>query len=199
MNLCIDLDGVIYNWNAAYAKALIKTSGEDKFPDGWQNDTAILAPVWDWDTYHGYTMEQQVKAWEECIFPAKCKFWQKLELMPNAKAAIIRLEGLARTGHSCYFLTHRSGDNVKLQTEKALYEAGITYPTVLLCQAEDKPYVVKALRSNVFIDDKLDTIIAAMKLELPNVFLIDAPYNRLPHACKVVANVNEALDLAGIG
>lgn len=199
MNLCIDLDGVIYAFNPAYAKALIKTSGEDKFPDGWQDDPALLAPVWDWDTYHGYNADQQMKTWKECIFPAKCKFWQKLDLMPGAKSAIIRLEGLTKAGHSVYFLTHRSGDNAKLQTEKALYEAGMTYPTVLLCEANDKPYVARALRSDVFIDDKLDTVLAAIRLALPNVFLIDAPYNRLPHTCRVAANVNEALDLAGIG
>lgn len=195
MNLCIDLDGCLFDYNYPYAKLLIKVSGEDKFPAGWQDDQSILAPVWDWDTLHGYDKETQAEVWQNHILPAKKNFWLKLPLLAGAKETILHLDSLVRHGHNVYFLTHRMGENAKYQTEKALYNAGIAFPTVLLCHAEDKHLIAAGLYCDIFIEDKIDTANAAVDFGLAGVYLIDAPYNGGEFAGTRVSSVKEALEL----
>ena len=190
-NFCLDLDGVIFDFNTAYAKLL--TAKEDRLPTGWQDDVAILAPVWDWDTHHGYSEQIQREVWEESILPAKELFWESLPLLPRAKETIIQLDYLARKGHNIYFLTHRMGECAKLQTEKALYNAGISYPTVILCTPEDKPEVSCYLNSDIFVDDKLETIKKAVSFGLSS-YLIDAPYNKSEQVGARAKDVLEVLE-----
>lgn len=199
MNIVLDLDGCIFDFNTAYAKLLAKSREGDKLPAGWKTDPALLAPVWDWDTLHGYSEEVQREVWEQSILPAKKNFWRKLGLLPGAKETLIQLDLLTREDHNLYFMTHRMGETAKYQTEKALYEVGISYPTVLLCNPAYKSDIALALECDVFIEDKLETVMKAEDSQIPNIYLIDAPYNagELLSGVRVVS-VKEALEHCGL-
>lgn len=196
MNLVLDLDGCLFDFNYPYAKLLIKTTGEDRFPEGWKDDPAILAPVWDWDALHGYSGEEQTETWTEHILPEKKNFWKKLPLLPGAKEAIIQLNYLAKHGHNVYFMTHRIGENARHQTEVALYNAGMSFPTVMLCHAAVKAQVAGHLNCDIFIEDKRETAEDAARLGIHKVYLIDAACNRSEvHAGTIVKDVREVLEL----
>ena len=200
--ICADLDGVVFDFNSAYAKLLIKVSGEDKLPRGWKNNPEILAPVWDWDTHWGYSEETQTKVWKEHILPEGTKFWSKLSLVPGVEEALLQLDRLAKKDCSIYFLTQRMGHNAKYQTEIALYAAGIIYPTVILCNAGNKSTIARLLKADIFIDDKLSTVEAvATDAYVPKVYLLDALYNRTDRHINnytVVTTLREMLELEGL-
>lgn len=165
----IDLDGVIYNFNSAYHDKLIKITGENRFPTDW------YAPVWDWDKFYGYTNDE-ITATLTAIQKDKL-FWQKLKLLVEPEV-MSRLNVLSKE-NDLYFLTNRFGIKCKQQTEKALYDAGINYPTVMIVR--DKLPVIKALNLDFFVDDKLETMNPMVEHQIASkayIKLIDAPYNR---------------------
>ncbi len=198
MIIVSDLDGVIFNFNAAYAELLIKEEGTLLPPD-WKNYPMFPAPCWDWDTYYGYSKPAQNRVWK-AITRRGSTFWQDLKPLPGATEAVVHLNKLSTGNHQVVFLTHRMGYNAKYQTEKALYGLGMNYPTVIM--AEDKAPLLRCLGANVFIDDKSSTIwsVAAENIAGLQTFIQDAPYNQ---DCTIlgierVSGVREMLEKLGL-
>lgn len=195
MRLAFDLDGCFVEFNAAYADLLIKTTGKDLFPKGWRDDHDLLCPVWEYASHFGYTQEQEDKAWE--LINRDPEFWKNLRPMFGARAALRHINQLAKRGHDIYFITSRPGVMVKRQTEQWLYDMGIDFPTVII--SFDKVPVLKGLKADMFLDDKLPTILAAAGVGTPvdSTFLFSRPYNRADrpeNAEYVVTSVAEALE-----
>lgn len=176
LTLAIDIDGVLANFTDAYAACVTRRTGIvfPKMSDEWPTS-------WYWDRDAGVTREQEEETWKKDIIQTR-NFWQKLEPHEGAKPALKYLNQMASRGDQLYFITHRMGDSVKLQTERWLYNHGINYPTVIVT-GQKLPFL-RALGVNFFIDDKPSTVIevgeAAMaeKWENFNLFLFDRPYNR---------------------
>lgn len=196
MKLTFDLDGVLANFNDAYHGRLLKVTGENRFPTDWQ-------PLsWDWDRDYGYTAQEIADTWAN-IWKDKL-FWRKLK--PLAEPEVFaRIAVLSKT-HDVYFLTHRSGIDAKQQTERWLYDQGINYPTVIM--TGDKLPILKAIKADFFIDDKLDTmneIVAAInepkaKWQPSHLYMMDAPYNRKNRDDRlhIATSVKHALEQANL-
>lgn len=193
MKIAIDLDGVCYNFNTAYHDKLIQVTGENRFPTDW------TATCWDWDKFYGYTSQEISDTWGEII--KDNLFWRKLDIIPE-REVFARLNVLSMK-NDVYFLTNRIGHNCKQQTERALYDAGINYPTVII--AADKVPILKAIKADFFADDKLETMnqvvtdFARIRSH-GHAYLIDAPYNQTGrHATlKVASDIKDALEKAGL-
>ena len=196
MRIALDIDGVLCNFNKAYAALLAQELGEDLLPVGWAENQECFH-CWDWDTAHGYSPAVQKVVWTQRIW-ANDKFWAKLDPLPGATDVLRQLNWRMKDGKiDCYFVTNRSGEKAKKQTEWWLYDKGsIDYPTVLL--ASDKVPILKALDVSFFADDKLETVVQASTYKVPT-YLIDAPWNRQGRPELLVAkNVREALEKAGV-
>lgn len=195
-------DGVLADFNLAYGRLFIKTTGRNLFPADWeiQLKAEQFPTTWNWEKDWGYTAEESSKVWR--IITKDDQFWGSLDALPMAKDAIYKLNHMAKAGDDIYFLTNRMGYKAKIQTEAWLYGLGMDYPAVLLCA--DKFPVLKALNINFFIDDKTDTLLDVAE-KLPQIdqtqapfylFCRDAAYNRVPYpeAVKTVKTVMEALE-----
>lgn len=186
MVIAIDVDGICANFTDAYAKRLVKVTGENFLPK------PLTLPCWDWDKHYGYTSDQIQATWESITKDAL--FWQKLDPIPSP-AVFARLNVIAQT-HPTYFITNRMGVKCKQQTEKFLYEAGINYPTVLI--TGNKKPVIEALKVEFFIDDRLDTMNELVGLKKDHFYLQDEEYNRTGRAAglHVCVNLQDALEKA---
>ena len=200
MVLGIDIDGVLADFNTAYAETLVETTGVDLLPLNWRENIANKSypTSWNWDIDAGYTKEQIRQTWERAIFTSS-KFWKSLPPLPGAIDAIKQFNKLSLDGHEIYFLTHRNGKKAKQQTEEWLYDHGMNYPTVLL--SGDKLPILVNLGANFFIDDKLATVNEVYRAKaLHNVYLLNCPWNNegREKGLKSVHTVEEALKDAKI-
>ncbi len=188
MNIAFDIDGVLANFTDAYAKRLVKVSGENLLP------TPLTIPNWDWDKHYGYTADQINATWENII--ADGLFWQKLD--PLAEPEVFSRINVLSKFHPVYFITNRVGKNCKQQTEKFLYTQGIYYPTVLI--ASNKKPIIDSLKIDFFIDDRLETMNELAPLKKPHFYLKDTTYNQTGRADGVTAvtDVKNALELANL-
>jgi uncharacterized HAD superfamily protein len=190
LKICVDLDGVLFSFNQAYHDKLVKVTGENKFPTDW------YAPVWDWDKHYGYTADE-IAATMENISVDKL-FWRKLK--PIADASVFARLNVLSKSNDVYFLTNRFGIECKQQTERALYDHGINYPTVVI--AADKIPVLKSIKADFFADDKLDTMNAVQSSSLfaKHQYLINAPYNQTGRSpgLQVATDIKDALEKAGL-
>ena len=197
--VCFDMDGVLARFNAPFARLLIEAQGEDLFPEGWEQagDAEGWVVCWDWPTLYGYTAVSQELAWH--ALRESGNFWHRLPEYSNAPKVLDQLETLSATDAiDLYFITQRSGIWAKRQAEMWLYDRGIMTPTVLV--TGNKIPVLKALGANFFLDDRLDTVKAADKADLPGVYLLDRPWNRegRPDDLQVVYTIEDALIEAGL-
>ena len=175
LNIVCDLDGVLCEYNKDYAMLLVKTSGRDLFPKGWQDEPELVCPVWDYDQHFGYTDAEIAAAMDIVIYSSD--FWRNLHPVPGARAAIRVLGQLAKLGHNVYFLTSRVGVTCKRQAEQWLFDMGMDMPTVII--SHDKVPFLKSLgKVDLFMDDKLSTVDAAIDVVSGKTVLIDQPYNQ---------------------
>ena len=203
--LVFDLDGVLFNFNRGYGELLTKFCG-DKLPAGWRTDPAF-PPMWDWDQAAGYTRDEMNTVWTE-ITKKDSQFWVKLAPLEGAKEAIYKLNQLSAKDVEVVFLTNRLGHGVKRQSEVALYNLGMNYPTVVIAPSgEAKIPILRAIGADFFIDDRGPTILEAAQVSYKecwqnfNLFLLKKPYNldTPSHpAITVVASPKEALELVAL-
>lgn len=187
--LAIDLDGVLCDFNKAYGRLFIQLTKENKFPRDWfeQLDAGTFPPTWNWELDAGYTKEQFNQVWD--TITASGSFWKTLPPLKDASQAIRLLNKMANSGHNILFLTSRFGKKAKWQSERWLYDMGLSYPTVITVDnAKDKLPLIQHLGLDFFVDDKAETIIsvAGATKNVNNqphpvvefVFLREAPYNQ---------------------
>jgi hypothetical protein len=186
MTLAFDIDGCLAEFAQAYQKRLVKVTGENLFPKDF------VIPCWDWDVFYGYTKQQIADTWDSII---KDKlFWYKLK--PCCEPEVLTRIGVLSKEHPVYFLTNRMGDLCKQQTEKWLYDNGISYPTVII--TSNKKPILDTLKVEFFVDDKLETM---NELGVrPHYYLIDATYNQTGRVSglNVASSVRDALEKANL-
>ena len=114
-------------------------------------------------------------------------FYRELEPLPGVKA-LDPLFPAIEDHHDVYFVTSRAGKTVKRQTEDWLkhylgyderFGCSQYAPTVVIVGKDDKGNAAKALNLTVFIDDKLENVIA-VKNAVPKcrVYLLNRRYNQ---------------------
>lgn len=173
MKLGIDLDGCLVDFNSGYIDLLIKARGEDLFPPDRNDEN--FPPVWFYEREFGYG-DVEGEVWGQ--IKESPLFWQNLKPLHNAREALQLLDVYTLLNVAdVYFITHRSGRDVKGQSEEWLIRNGVYLPTVLI--AGDKAPIIQALNLDFYIDDKPETITQLDGLKFPrHLYLKDAPYNR---------------------
>lgn len=146
----VDIDGVLADWNDAFRRTLVQATGRVLIPEGFD------PPLWNYAQFYGYTAEEERTAYR--MIATDSFFWQNLKPLPGAEYLATRLMRLAwETRIDLYFVTARSGVQVKYQTERWLHNTfGFRHNTVLICPG-DKVEVATALRMTHFLDDKFET------------------------------------------
>lgn len=193
--LAIDLDGCLADFNLDYGRLFIELTGENHFPDDWEEQLAAntFPPVWNWETNAGYTQAQFKKVWSEITH--NDGFWSGLGELPGARDVVRSLNKMANLGHDIYFITNRMGIRAKHQTEIWLYGLGMNYPTVIV--AADKLPILRSLGVGFFVDDKPETVLEVAEANLDmKLYLRQAPYNyprAYPNNVRQVLTVAEAL------
>ncbi len=204
--LALDLDGCFFDFCTPYADLLIEVDGVDRLPEGWRKDPELHMPTWYWERHYGYSKEVEAKVWDDHILPSK-DFWLKLKPLPFARETLMELNQLQKEGHEVYYLSHRHGKTALIQTQKALYEQGVDYPSVIL--TGNKRQIISALDIEFFVDDKTETLYdLALGMDAApgmfkchgGIYLKSAPYNRgnWGSTIQVVGSVKEALQKAGL-
>jgi len=177
MRAGFDIDGVLAQFNDAYAAILTKVSGV-KFPP----ESDDYPAVWYWEreefANQGYDKKMadgfEDAAWDRI---SSTDFWGGLHAYPGALDALNRMRALKYEGHDFYFITSRSGYLAKFYTEMWLSLHGMSNPTVLI--AMDKGPIIKALKLDVFVDDKVENVLDALEANPTcRVYVIDRPWNR---------------------
>ena len=196
----IDLDGVLCEFNHAYAKLLAQAHGKDLLPPDWPENREVFC-CWGWDTHYGYPLALQQKVYTEQI-RQNPKFWELLAPITGAGTVLKRLNRLSQDGDiDCYFITNRMGVNAKTQTEWWLYRHGFNLPTVLL--TADKVPIIRSLGLSVYLDDRLPTMLELIQTAEKEkwatetqFYLIDAPWNREGRVAglRVVTTAQQALE-----
>jgi uncharacterized HAD superfamily protein len=222
MKIGIDIDGVLARFETSYAALLSDETGGITFP--------VYAPdepkTWFWERDHfaklGWSREDakavESKVWVR-ITAKGSTFWEDLAPFPTALETIEWLNAARQYGEDVYFITTRPGFAAKFQTERWLRRHGMLNPTVLIATSDaSKGQLVKALKLDVFIDDKPENCaevnVALEQHTLPEmgklqcrVFLVDAPYNRniegelntYLHGVERVESALQALERVGVG
>ena len=181
--LVFDLDGCFFSFNNGYARLLYEEN-PDKIPKDWQ-ESDTTPSIWDWDRARGFTSEELARVWGR-ITKKDSTFWSKLEPLPGAVETVKRLNQLTRKDVEVLFLSNRFGYNTKRQSEIALYELGMNYPTVLIAPSgEAKIPTLRALGADYFLDDRLDTLNEAVTVAASagynwkiHLHLLNKPYNQ---------------------
>ncbi len=194
MNLGIDVDGVLGDFNKSMMEWCRKITGRDLFPPGYQPHT------WNYPEALGYTNEEVSAMWS--AIKRDELFWLSLDGYPETPAAIVYLVNRRAQGDDIYFITNRVGVRAKGQTEAWLSGRGFRQPTVLL--SGEKGLCAKALKLDAYIDDKWENCVDVAyepvfnelkgqwetRRTATNVFLMDRPWNSGqfdPAVCRVQA------------
>lgn len=188
----VDVDGILADFSAGYAKVLIKTSGRDLFPC-----KPYDPPCWYWAEPLGYTKEEDTVALD--WVKQSENFWQNLEPYADAGSVIDRLWKLQALGHDVYFITNRPGINSKRQTERWIWErTAVLMPAPTVLVSEHKGMSAAALELTHYIDDKPSNCTDVIKHRglKTLVYLMDRSWNAEGAGTYVtrVKSVHEMLD-----
>lgn len=185
MRIGIDVDGVLANFTQGYATVIRTLSGRDLLTE----EMIKRPPSWYWDRDAGYTKAEETAAWD--YINASPTFWSNLQPFQPAINAIHRL-GL---NHDVYFITTRSGQFPKHQTENFLGPL-LDYPPTVLVSATKGPLAV-GLGLEAFLDDRDKNIWEVMEASPgTKCFVLDYPYNKTVNDPSVtrVNSVQEFVD-----
>lgn len=191
------MDGVIAEWCLPFAKLLADTHGSDLLPPNWESSHPEWVTCWDWPTHYGYP-KAVIDAARARAY-ADQYFWYRLPALPETETVLRNLQDLVNYDEiDLYFITHRSGVQSKRASEMWLYDKGIVSPTVLV--TDDKVPVLKGLKIEWYIDDRLETIQDANQAGLTGMYLLDRPWNREGRAdgTQVAYTIQEALQESGL-
>lgn len=173
MNLALDLDGVLFDFNQAFVQ-LARQS----------HPTLACPPVdnrWPraWDYLDEYLSKPEVsKLWRTAC--RSRDFWRGI---PSYWWSADLLEAAYGRADNIYFITSRSGNHVQRQTHMALLDItqDVTHSGAVIPVngPELKIPLLRDLKIDFFVDDKKETVAHALA-ECPNceVAVWDQPWNR---------------------
>lgn len=189
-----DVDGVLADFQSRYIELHIRLSGKNLFPREVVADPANNVPTWYYPQHFGYTDAEDKAVW--AALKADPMFWQTIDPLAGIRGILPSLNPLS---HDFYFITDRSGLNVKRQTEHWLVKSGYSsWPTVLI--SSEKAMVARALKLDAYIDDKLENANAVAETNTAS-YLIMRGWNQtglLDERVKRVSTVTEFLIAAGV-
>lgn len=173
MNLALDLDGVVFDFNSQFVQWARKMYSQLSCPNvdnRWPSK---------WNYLNDYLGHQEVsKLWRKVVhspdFWRDCPaYWWSPDLL---EAAYGRADNI-------YFITSRPGNHVQRQTYMALMDVSqdVTHSggVIPVLHPEDKLPLLRDLKIDYFVDDKKETVAQALA-ECPNtqVACWDQPWNR---------------------
>lgn len=181
--LGIDIDGCLAQFNEAFKRVQIETSGRDLFPADWSDEQITC---WNWPTdQYGYSKEEYKAAWE--VVWTNPKFWKQLRPYDGA---IDFLKAIRKLSDNIYYITQRKGVKVKAQTEWWLrsYGAGDD-PTVLI--SDDKAGACKALHITHYLDDKDENCLSVIDTQFTKVWM---PVRGWNHQISIVPRITSLME-----
>lgn len=186
MNLAIDIDGVLADFNTSFGKLLMKIQPELKI----DIYSSAYPAVWDYPKHYGFSAETINAAWTEVKNSGL--FWRSLFPYMTAHKDIWELSK-ARWVHDIYFVTTRPGKTAKAETEEWLRANGFENATVVICY--DKPILCEAMKIDLIVDDKPENL--WMEYGGCRRALFKRPYNKehwSDTSLMLVDSVREALN-----
>lgn len=172
MRVGVDVDGVLADFNEAYIRRMIDSSGRDLFP---------LRPfditTWNYPESYGYTDLEVSYAWQTIKLGGA--FWYSLKPYRDTSTALGILSDLMMHGDDVYFITARPGINAKLQTENWIRERfpHLTRPTVTVLITPHKGLAARTLDLTHYIDDRWENCLDVAAAGKTKTFLMDRPWN----------------------
>jgi len=184
MRIGFDVDGVLANFFVPYQNLTLAVDGRNLFQPG--DDTN--PPTWNWPELRGYSKDVMSEVWR--LITASKSFWYNQPPLPGADTLALLIADLEHN-HDVYYVTARPGATAKRQTE-AWLARHIGYndirPTVLI--SSNKGYIAKALKLDVYVDDRLDNIVDVERVSPETrAYLLDYNYNRVPEHQEILRRV----------
>jgi uncharacterized HAD superfamily protein len=163
-----DVDGVLADFILAFTKLAHSLFG-----------TPITRTVdhLSWDKFPGLTDDDVFETWE--AIQESSEFWLGLEPLVGPDV-FSRIDQIERRGGRVYFVTARSGEYAKQQTEQWLRTFGITNPTVIVTTS--KAETARVVGATHAIDDKAGNAVAIQYMSTAKSYLLDRPYNRFDNS-----------------
>jgi 5'(3')-deoxyribonucleotidase len=190
MKVGFDIDGVLASFFCAYEQLTIKVDGRNLFPPLGPEQGP---PVWDWPEHYGYSKDTMTEVWDRIRHDVH--FWKSLPELHNMHLLRHAWESI-RHKHDIYFITDRVGATAKIQTEEwltdALFEKYRRTPTVLI--SGDKAGIARALKLDIYVDDKSESVEAVSAVPFIQVYLQDRFYNRFCRQGKRIVNIQPVLE-----
>jgi uncharacterized HAD superfamily protein len=157
MKIGFDIDGVLADFIPSYQALFVSLTGRNTFMAG----DVYNPPEWNWPSLRGYTEAETKAVWD--AIRRNETFWLSLKPMTNNVEALRSVLVDLEHRHEVYYVSDRSGIDAKRQTKRWLmeqlqYHRAHTEPTVLLTGSGEKGHIARALRLDVFIDDKTENV-----------------------------------------
>lgn len=195
LNIGVDMDGVLADFNEAFIDRIIQVTGRDLFPE-----RPFPIPTWNYPQHFGYTETEVALVWEDIKMDSK--FWRNLSPYEGTIAALTYLRRLELQGHRVWFITARLGNDCLNQTIEWLrYWVTDRYreawaPSVIISSLKGPVAFEKQL--DAYIDDRWENCEDVKRL-VPQcvVFLMDRPWNEdAPNAAHGIIRTNRLLGIA---
>ena len=182
MIIACDIDGVLADFNKGFVKLFPLTPNAHA-----RTQSETFPQVWDWPRQLGASREETEAAWKHV--EESPSFWKDLEAM---EGAVIALELLcaATVDHTIYFVTKRFGKECRRQSIEWLEQHGMPphpggkasqvtggwqWDVIISPQDETKADVIKAIKADLFIEDRPNNLIGVPPHT--RCYLFDRPYN----------------------
>lgn len=169
MQIGIDLDGVCYDFTAAFCRYV-----------GWDPTTV---DKWEFFKDHGYSVDEFLRTCH--IMIKNGLLFRRGDLLPGTKEAF---DALIKQGHTIHIITDRCSldpedtDLIKQHTLDWLEDNGLRYDQIRF--TGDKVAAAKELGLDFMIDDRIENYEALVTV--CDVKLFDRPWNRsAAHAARV--------------
>jgi hypothetical protein len=171
--LACDLDGVIFNFNDAYAEMF------KKYGINFPKESPEYPSMWDWEAELA-TPEQIKEVWKLINGPHSYQFWRFLTPYKGAKEFLALAQ---QNFDEVAFVTSRPGRDAKRATVDALTMLGVPSPNVIISHHKVPDLIT--LGATDFVDDRDKNFEDILMYEAQNygtlpirLRMYDKPWNR---------------------